>query len=79
MEDLFIHHVTKSADTTADPPSAYLLSCFLSTSVSLFDIYPAVVQPILAEIMHKCSKMKDYQLHVQIQSYYKILQLKSNS
>jgi len=79
LEDLFIHHVTKSADTTADPPSAYLLSCFLSTAVSLFDIYPAVVQPILAEIMHKCSKMKDYQLHVQIQSYYKILQLKSNS
>ena len=89
LEDLFRHHVTspvpaqKSADlslshvTTA--VAADTACCFLSAAVALFDAFPAVMQPILSEIMHTCAKINDYQLRLQVQSYYKILLIKSKN
>jgi len=90
LEDLFRHHVTppqvpaqKSADlsfshvTTA--VAADIAACFLSAAVALFDAFPAVMQPILGEIMHSCAKINDYQLRLQVQSYYKILLMKSKN
>jgi len=86
LEDLFSIHVEQkcssnaaSSDATEQiAPSAELYSCFLTAAMALFDLYAATMQPILGNIMHKCSKVNDYKLSLQLRCYYSILLKKAS-
>ena len=66
----------KSSNFEYDAPFVY--SCFLSTAVALFHVYPALCQGILSQIFFTCSNIKDYQLHLQLKSHYQALALKAS-
>jgi len=88
LEDLFSIHVEQKCNNAASsfssdtmeqtPPTAELYSCFLTAAMALFDLYAATMQPILGNIMHKCSKVNDYRLSLQVRCYYSILLKKAS-